>query len=118
LRRAKTYTSPDGFLIFCVIQPDDGDVSLGFEGGAWHTQDDILAELAGGSEQEAVDRYVGALLTDKVAVCLSRVDGTVTDIWVADDDPEHELRYKSDNEIIEVRYWSGAPYEANPQRSK
>ena len=43
----RAYDSPDGSLRFLVGTEDDGDVSLGFDGFAWHTHADILAAVAG-----------------------------------------------------------------------
>lgn len=104
------HISPDALLRF-IIERDDADVSLGFAGHAWHTHADILAESFGMSEPEAIARFVEDLLNDRSVVAVSRVEGVVRDIWITDD-PISELRYLSEGEEIEFRYWSGRHWQA------
>lgn len=121
MQTQKTYTSPDGTLTFLVVTDDDGDVSLGFERGTWHTHADILAELQGTSEENAVARYIDDLLNDKSVICIYREPDRLLDITIADlnyDDLEDDLLRKPDNETIEFRYWSGAPYTPKSVQSR
>lgn len=110
MNQAAEHISPDGILRF-IIERDDTDVSLGFAGHAWHTHADILAAAVGAPEQEAVDSFVEDLLNDRSVIAVSRVGGVIQDVWVTDD-PVSELRYQSEGEDIEFRYWSGRPWQA------
>jgi hypothetical protein len=105
------HVSPDGILRF-VIMRDDDNVSLGFDGYVWHTHSDLLAVSYGVSEQTAVARFVEDLLNDRVIIVVSRVAGSIRDVWVTDD-PASELLYKTEEEDIEFRFWSGRPWRAN-----
>lgn len=102
----REYISPDASLRFIIVTADDGDVSLGFDGFAWHTHGDILASLNGSSESEAVDRFVDDLVSNRTVIAVSRIGGELRDVWVADD-PTSEFRYLSEGESIELRYWDG-----------
>lgn len=105
------HTSPDGILRF-IIDQDDNDLALGFAGYAWHTHADLLAGFLGVSEQVAVTCFVEDLLNDRTIIVVSRIGGTIQDVWVTDD-PVSELRYKMENEDIEFRYWSGRHWQAS-----
>jgi hypothetical protein len=105
------YISPDGLLRF-IIEREDEDVALGFAGYAWHTHADLLAESFGVAEQEAIDRFVEDLLRDRSVIAVSRVGEVIQDVWVTDG-PASELQYKPEEEEIEFRYWSGAPWQAS-----
>lgn len=102
------YISPDGLLRF-IVKEDDGDVTLGFAGHFWHTHADVLAATSGAAEQEAVARFVGDLLADRSVIAVTRVGGEVRDVRITDA-PVSELRDKTEEEEIELRYWSGRPW--------
>jgi|ERR671916_2069596 hypothetical protein len=106
------YVSPDDLLRF-VVERDEQDITLGFEGFPWHTHADMLAAACGTSEALAVDRFVGDLLSDRCIIVVSRTGGTIRDVWITTD-PRSDLRYGSDDEVLEFRYWSGAPWKAAP----
>lgn len=107
------HTSPDGRLKFLVVQEEDGDVSLGFEGFPWHTHGDILAALTGLPEVEAVRRYVDNLVGGVSVVALWSVAGELQDIWVSEN-PEEDARYPEAGESIELRFWDGRQWPALP----
>jgi hypothetical protein len=106
------YVSPDDQLRF-VVQEDEQDISLGFEGYPWHTHADMLASTFGTSEALAVSRFVDDLLGDRCIIAVSRIGGTIRDVWITTD-PRSDLRHGSDDEILELRYWSGAPWKPAP----
>ena len=106
------YVSPDDRLRF-VVQQDGQDITLGFEGYPWHTHADMLASAYGTSEPLAVDRFVGDLLGDRCIIAVSWTGGTMGDVWITTD-PRSDLRYGSDDEVLEFRYWSGAPWKSAP----
>ena len=109
MKAIREYLSPDGQLRF-VIYHDEEDVSLGFEGFEWHTHADVLASAFGASEELAVNQFVSDLLRDQCIIGVSRIGGTVRDVWISAD-PESDLRYKSDDEVLEFRYWSGGQWK-------
>jgi hypothetical protein len=49
------HTSPDCLLHF-VVDRTDGDLTLGFKHGSWHTHGDLLAGWYGIPEEAAVER--------------------------------------------------------------
>ena len=105
MKATREYLSPDSQLRFVVCH-DEQDVSLGFEGFQWHTHADVLASEFGTSEELAVNRFVRDLLSDRSILVVSRIGGTIRDVWITAD-PQSDLRYKSDDEVLEFRYWSG-----------
>lgn len=111
VQQVSKHVSPDGLLTFVVAADEGGDVTLGFEGYSWHTHADILAALSGTAPEVAVERFVGALLGNEVAIAVATVAGRIEDVWVSDDllraDP-----YKPSDEVIEFRFWDGTPWRA------
>jgi hypothetical protein len=109
MKPTREYVSPDDQLRF-VVDQDEQDVSLGFEGFPWHTHASVLASEFGTSEALAVRRFVRDLLSDRSIIVVSRVSGTIRDVWITAD-PQSDLRYKSDDEVLEFRYWSGRQWK-------
>jgi hypothetical protein len=99
------HCTPDGLLTLIVERHEEGDVSLGFEGFAWHTHADILASLSGLSSDDAVRRYVDDLLAERSVIAIARVGEEIRDVWVTD--RAFEDKYKPDGETLEFRYWNG-----------
>jgi len=109
MKPTKEYVSPDDQLRF-VVEHDEQNVSLGFEGFPWHTHADVLASEFGTSEELAVKRFVRDLLSDRSILAVSRIGGTIRDVWITAD-PTADLRHKSDGETLEFRYWSGEKWK-------
>ena len=109
MKSTKEYVSLDNQLRF-VVEHDEQDVSLGFEGFPWHTHADVLASVFGTSEELAVKRFVRDLLSDRSILAVSRIGGTIRDVWITAD-PQSDLRYNSDEEVLEFRYWSGEQWK-------
>jgi len=109
MKPTSEYVSPDNQLRF-VVDEDEQDVSLGFEGFPWHTHADVLASTFGTSEELAVNRFVSDLLNDRCIIVVSRIGRTIRDVWITAD-PQSDLRYKSDDEVLEFRYWSGGQWK-------
>src|SRR5277367_3247036 len=105
-RIVEEHRSSDGLLRFLVDRSDDGDVTLGFDGYAWHTHADLLASDYGLSEDATVRQFVDALLTNRIVIATARVGGVIQDVWVTDS-PEDENKYKVEGETIEFRFWGG-----------
>jgi hypothetical protein len=106
MKPTKEYISPDNQLRF-VVDHNEQDVSLGFEGFPWHTHADVLASEFGTSQELAVKQFVRDLLSDRSIIAVSRIGGAIRDVWISAD-PQSDLLYKSDDEVLEFRYWSGA----------
>ena len=109
MKATREYLSPDSQLRFVVCH-DEQDVSLGFEGFQWHTHATVLASTFGISEELAVDRFVSDLLSDRSIIVVLWIGGTIQDVWIAAD-PRSDLRHKSDDEVLEFRYWSGEQWK-------
>jgi hypothetical protein len=97
------HCTPDGLLRFIVVRSHDGDISLGFEGFAWHTHADILASLSGLPQAAAVRRYVDDLLAGRAVIAIARIGERIRDVWVMDG--EFDDKYKPDEETVEFRFW-------------
>src|SRR5215207_1578566 len=115
MKRRREYVSPDNQLRF-VVDYDEQDVSLGFEGFPWHTHADVLATEFGTSEELAVERFVRDLLSDRSILAVSRIGGTISDVWITAD-PRSDLLYNSDDEVLEFRYWSGRQWKGAEEKS-
>jgi hypothetical protein len=110
MSNTREYDSPDGILRLLVVTDDGGDVSLGFDGFAWHTHADILAAVAGLPEGEAIEQFVREVTENRAVIALSRVGGMLTDVWVTDD-PASENGDLAPGESVELRYWDGKPWD-------
>ena len=116
------YTSPDGTLRF-LVQSADGDVTMGFEGFAWHTHGDVLAAVSAGqtvasfwssrtpesaaeSIARHVEHFVADLLAGKLIIAVSKILGSIQDVWITDN-PASDLRHCPPEEAIEFRRWDG-----------
>lgn len=101
----RDHVSPDGALRFLVRVPD-GDITMGFDGFPWHTHGDILAATSSGSPEDAAERFVTDLISNKLIIAVSIASGMIRDIWITDA-PADNLRYCPAEEIINFRYWDG-----------
>jgi hypothetical protein len=101
------YDSPDGGLRLLIVHADDGDVSLGFENCAWHTHADLLASTYGMSNERAIERFVSELMDNRAVIAISTLNGAIRDIWISDD-PQKDVRYLPEEEIVEFRHWDGS----------
>ena len=70
----------------------------------------MLASVFDTSEELAVRRFVRDLLSDRSILAVLRIGGTIRDVWITAD-PQSDLRYKSDDEVLEFRYWSGGQWK-------
>ncbi|HEV2856754.1 MAG TPA: hypothetical protein VHC97_28460 [Thermoanaerobaculia bacterium] len=104
------HRSPDGTLTL-VVMCDGEDVTVGFGGFEWHTHGDLLAadypfaDITGLTPDEAAQRLVQDILSNRVTLAVLRVGGQVREVWPTLD-PEEELRYLQPGEDIEFRLWS------------
>jgi len=109
------YTTPDGTLTL-VVQRDGDDMAVGFDRCAWHTHADIIQELRHDSDQEqALQRYLDDLFTDKLRIVILKKIGKVHDVWIPDfqDDPDTDP-YMEPDEKIEARF--GRKHEQSAER--
>ena len=100
---AARHTSPDGLLTL-LVDEEDGDWTVGFEGSDWHTHGDLLTAYGERSPELAIDAFVRDLVEGRWVIALLRRDNIIFDIWVTDD-PVSERE-----EGIEFRYWDGRPF--------
>ena len=101
------HTSPDG-LLELIIDFTDGDWSIGFDKFSWHTHGDTLhASGYTGTPEEATRQFVDDILSSRCVIVISRIDGTLRDVWVTDDPDHDEMKYAYENESIEKRFWNG-----------
>jgi hypothetical protein len=101
------HRNQDGSLRFLVGRGPDGDISLGFDGFAWHTHADVLSSLSGLSQDAAVRLFVDDLLNSRTINAVARVGGRIRDVWVTETTTPD--KHKPEDETIEFRYWSGRP---------
>ena len=112
------YRTSDGLLRFLVRRGAYGDITLGFDGFAWHSHSNLLASNSGLTKEAAVRRFVNDLLSSRAIIAVARVGDTIRDVWATDTaSPD---RYKPDDEIIEFRCWdvsrADEPTTLNPSR--
>ena len=84
------------------MEHDEEDVTLGFEGFPWHMHANGLTSVSGISEERAVNQYVSDLLSDQCRILVSRIGGTIRDVWISAD-TQWDLRHKSNDEALEFR---------------
>ena len=106
------HVSPDGLLVFVAAPGADGKVSFGFDGYPWQGQLDPIATASGVASETEMRRVISDLLGNRMVIVVSRVDGVIRDIRIADD-PQFELYCQSDDEVLELRTWDGRPWERN-----
>jgi hypothetical protein len=106
------HRSQDGSLQLIVSKDDDGDVSLGFANGRWHTHADVLAATYRCSVQTAIRRFVSDVLENRAIIAVSWIEGTLDDIWITDD-PGAELSRVTSGEELKLRYWDGSAWRAS-----
>ena len=84
---------------------------MGFEGFPWHMHANVLISVFGFSEERTVNQFVSDLLGDLCIILVSRIGGTIRDVWITAD-PQSDLRHKSNDEVLEFRYWSARQSKA------
>ena|SRR5215467_873676 len=104
------HASPDGSLIL-VVDEEDGDLAVAFEGYEWHIHADLLVGSYGATEAEAVATFVEQILSDRLAIVVCSRNGAVHDVRITDD-PATEHRYAPAGEHILLRFWSGRAWHA------
>lgn len=105
------HVSPDG-LLRLIVECDDDDWAVGFEGFAWHTHGDLLEPFGyAGTVEQRVRAFVDDIVASRWVIVVSRLDGMLHDAWVTDDPTRNELKYAEPNETIEKRLWNGLPYQ-------
>jgi hypothetical protein len=106
------HRSPDGTLTL-VVSDEDGDISIGFEGFAWHTHGDLLAAsypfeaVSGLTPESASERFVEDVVNNRAVIVVLRSGGAVRDVWITDD-PTGEGRHTQPDESLQFRYWDGS----------
>ena len=102
------YSTPDATLTL-LVQRDDDDITLGFNGYTWHTHADIIAELRQQTDPEhALKSYLDDLFHDRLPIILVKKAGVLTEPYVPDFPEEPiETKYYEPDESYELRYWSG-----------
>jgi hypothetical protein len=103
------HVSPDGELRFLVRSSDD-DITMCFDGCPWHTHGDMLAVPSSETPEQAAQRFVVDLLSNKLIIAVSKVGGRVLDVWITDD-PAGDLRFSLVGEVITFRLWDGTRVE-------
>jgi len=105
------YRTPDGSLELLVIREAD-EITVGFDSYSWHTHGDVLAAdygIAGvkvSSPEEAVQRFLSDLRSDRAPIIMCRKSGKVYDVYAAVSMPARD-KYMEPGETAEIRYWSG-----------
>ena len=102
------YPTPDATLTL-LVQRDDGDITIGFDGYPWHTHADIIADLRRQSDPEsALKSYLDDLFHDRLPIVLMKKAGVLTEPFIPDFPEEPiDTKYFEPDESYELRYWSG-----------
>lgn len=104
MRILERHESPDKLLVLGVWETDS-DIMIGFEGLPWHTHGDILSELSGLSQSDAIREFVDQLIQDRQLICVSTIDEAIRDAWPVE--KPYADPYKPAEESMTFRYWSG-----------
>ena len=106
--RTETYRTPDGALTLLVQYDSDG-IAIGFDGFAWHTHAEIIAELRHETDEEqALRHYLDDLFNDRLRIVVLKNNGTVQDVWIPDlQDGPDSTKYLEPEESLESRCWGG-----------
>jgi hypothetical protein len=102
------YSTPDTTLTL-LVQRNDDDITIGFDGYPWHTHADIIADLRRESDPEAaLQAYLDDLFHDRLPIVLMKKAGVLTQPFIPDfpDQPLNSKHFEAD-ECYEVRLWSG-----------
>src|SRR3954453_4418536 len=102
------YSTPDASLTL-LVQRDEDDITIGFDGHPWHTHADIIAELRGQQDPEkALQSYLDDLMHDRLPIVLWKKAGVLTHAFVPDyPDQPISMKYCEPDESYEIRLWSG-----------
>lgn len=95
-----------------IVEKDDGDLIIGFDGFPWHTHGDyICAEYKSGSEEEAAGEFLQDLFNGNRGVAILRRGEQILDIWIEypEDSPFYnepqDYADRESGETVEVRTW-------------
>jgi hypothetical protein len=99
------YTSPDGELNLVVEQLGD-DIIVSFGDYPWHTHADLMAPWYGPDQDAALRGFINEILSDRLCIVVSSLEGVVTDVE-AEDDPSSVPQYGPKGEELLIRQWSG-----------
>ena len=105
------YRSPDGLLNLVVVR-EENDLIVHFDAGPSHTHGDaLIGEYASIGEtlhspEAAVERYVADILSNRIKIIVSRMDGKIRDVSALPYDVPDETQYLDVGETIELRYWA------------
>ncbi|MGI8436873.1 MAG: hypothetical protein ACR2NX_08205 [Chthoniobacterales bacterium] len=102
------YATPDAGLTL-LVQRDDDDITIGFEGFPWHTHADIIADLRRQKDPEsALQVYLDDLFHDRLPIVLVKKAGVLTEPFIPDFPSEPiDTSHSQPEETYEVRFWSG-----------
>lgn len=102
------YPIPDATLTL-LVQREDGDITIGFDGYPWHTHADIIADLRRQSDSEsALKTYLDDLFHDRLPIILMMKAGVLREPYIPDFPEEPvDTKYFAPDESYELRYWSG-----------
>ena len=106
------YLSPDDGSLVLIVDDEDGDVAVAFDGFEWHTHGDALVGSFGATPEAAVATFVEQILSDRLVIAVCSRDGAVSDVRVTDD-PATEQGYAPVGEHILLRFWSGREWHAS-----
>ena len=101
--------SPDGTLVLAVIRGNDGEISVGFEGGEWHTHPSLLAAWLGVPEAAAVEEFLARVQRDELPIVWSTDGGDTVEPWVSDNLSATIEIYGQTSCVIRV--WSGMQWQ-------
>src|SRR4051812_46190309 len=94
-----------------IVDFTAGDWTIGFEGFAYHTHGDILAQTQyAGTPEQATRSFVADILESRRPIVISRVDGKIRDLGVPQalnraDMDANIAKYGFPGETWEARYW-------------
>ncbi|MEM7226910.1 MAG: hypothetical protein AAF495_28325 [Pseudomonadota bacterium] len=102
---SETYVSPDNALKLVVVEDSGGNMTVGFEGGNWHTHPDLIRDWLPVGNRDAVQFLVEAIIGDQLPILFKASSGSSSNAWISDN-LWQTLRCSDDGEWS-FRFWSG-----------
>ena len=103
------YPTPDKLLTL-LIQRDETDISIGFDGLQWHIHADIIANLRNEKDNaKALQHYLDDIFHDRLPIIILKKGNKIIDAWIPDfPDEPISTKYNEADEATEIRTWNNA----------
>ena len=112
------HLSPDGSLILEWSRATDGDETIGFAPGIWHTHPELLTVSRGETRHQAASTFIEAITSSTLPLAVYCRGGRIEDVvpvWDQSLEDVLDDPYFEPGESVMLRLWDGTLLEA-PRR--